>query len=180
MKGNKGFSLVEIVVVIAIMGVLVGVIAPQLIRYFEKANVSADTQLCDSVRSACILMLSDPEFVANDGLDAQSKTLITQLTTPGASGSFALYSVAGTNFQSYEFLNEITGINVFTPVSGEYFKSSPAKVNGILCYKVSDEGVLYIFINHSDNSGSKTDYQFSGASGTIDELSNLICVPIVN
>ncbi|MCQ2541905.1 MAG: prepilin-type N-terminal cleavage/methylation domain-containing protein, partial [Lachnospiraceae bacterium] len=30
MKNNKGFSLVELIIVIAIMAILVGVIAPQL------------------------------------------------------------------------------------------------------------------------------------------------------
>ena len=36
MKNEKGFSLVELIVVIAIMAVLVGIIAPQLIKYIEK------------------------------------------------------------------------------------------------------------------------------------------------
>ncbi|MBR3517707.1 MAG: prepilin-type N-terminal cleavage/methylation domain-containing protein, partial [Lachnospiraceae bacterium] len=31
MKNNKGFSLVELIIVIAIMAILVGVMAPQLI-----------------------------------------------------------------------------------------------------------------------------------------------------
>lgn len=34
-KNNKGFSLVELIVVIAIMAVLVGVLAPQLMKYVE-------------------------------------------------------------------------------------------------------------------------------------------------
>ncbi len=36
--GNKGFSLVELIVVIAIMAVLVGVLAPTLIRNVEKSR----------------------------------------------------------------------------------------------------------------------------------------------
>ncbi|HAL02696.1 MAG TPA: hypothetical protein DCP07_05005, partial [Lachnospiraceae bacterium] len=36
MKNNKGFSLVELIIVIAIMAILVGVMAPQLIKYIEK------------------------------------------------------------------------------------------------------------------------------------------------
>ena len=32
---NKGFSLVELIIVIAIMAVLVGVLAPQFIKYLK-------------------------------------------------------------------------------------------------------------------------------------------------
>ncbi|MBO6205612.1 MAG: prepilin-type N-terminal cleavage/methylation domain-containing protein, partial [Lachnospiraceae bacterium] len=39
MKNNKGFSLVELIIVIAIMAILVGVMAPQLIKYIEKSKV---------------------------------------------------------------------------------------------------------------------------------------------
>jgi len=40
-KNNKGFSLVELIVVIAIMAVLVGVLAPQLmLRSLERLQIS--------------------------------------------------------------------------------------------------------------------------------------------
>lgn len=41
---NKGFSLVELIIVIAIMVILVAVLAPQYLRYVEKSRVSTDTQ----------------------------------------------------------------------------------------------------------------------------------------
>lgn len=39
---NKGFSLVELIIVIAIMAVLVVVLAPQFLKYVEKARISTD------------------------------------------------------------------------------------------------------------------------------------------
>ena len=48
-KNNKGFSLVELIVVIAIMAVLVGVLAPQLIKYVEKSREATDIQTCDNI-----------------------------------------------------------------------------------------------------------------------------------
>lgn len=41
---NKGFSLVELIVVIAIMAVLVGVLAPQFIGYVAKSRQATDVQ----------------------------------------------------------------------------------------------------------------------------------------
>ncbi len=72
MRNNKGFSLVELIIVIAIMAILVGVMAPQLIKYIEKTNVSSDTQLCDTVKSAVTTAVMDPTVLN----DADSKTLI--------------------------------------------------------------------------------------------------------
>lgn len=63
--GNKGFSLVELIIVIAIMAILIGVMAPQLLRYVERTRVSSDTQLADSVRTAVRTAMMDP-VVIND------------------------------------------------------------------------------------------------------------------
>ena len=51
-KNNKGFSLVELIVVIAIMAVLVGVLAPQLIKYVEKSRQSTDMQSVQQLKSS--------------------------------------------------------------------------------------------------------------------------------
>ena len=56
--GNKGFSLVELIVVIAIMAVLVGVLAPTLIRNVEKSRESTDIQNLDSIRTSVVNALN--------------------------------------------------------------------------------------------------------------------------
>ena len=58
-KNNKGFSLVELIVVIAIMAVLMVVLAPAMLRYVEKTRVQKDESAVAEVINAVNLALSE-------------------------------------------------------------------------------------------------------------------------
>ena len=62
---NKGLTLIELIIVIAIMAILLGFLAPQLIRYVEKTNVSADVQLCDAIHSAMLYAMAAAKNAVN-------------------------------------------------------------------------------------------------------------------
>ncbi len=78
-SNNKGFSLVELIVVIAIMAVLVGVLAPTLIRNVEKSRESTDLQTLDSLRQSVTTALSTESV--NNALPKDSTTGATTAVT---------------------------------------------------------------------------------------------------
>ena len=68
-RKNKGFSMVELIIVIAIMAVLAAALAPQLIKYVRKSRRTRDidsaNEICKAYERAAVPM-SD---VADDGDD---------------------------------------------------------------------------------------------------------------
>ncbi len=58
---NKGFSLVELIIVIAIMAILIVVLAPQYLKYVEKSRNSTDLQSATEFKNAMEIYAADPE-----------------------------------------------------------------------------------------------------------------------
>ena len=143
MKNNKGFSLVELIIVIAIMAILVGVMAPQLIKYIEKTNVSSDTQLCDSVKTAVTTAMMDPSVIndSNSGLPA-ANTDYTDVPT-------------GTNTAFQSAFYDIMGKTSFTEINNG-LKSWNSGTAGVT-YRVVGSNSVHVWIAHSDRNGTKGD-----------------------
>ena len=62
---NKGFSLVELIVVVAIMAVLIGVLAPQFLRYVEKSRIQKDNSAIAEIANACKIAMADETINTN-------------------------------------------------------------------------------------------------------------------
>lgn len=56
---NKGFSLVELIIVIAIMAVLVGVLAPQYLKYVKSSKISTDITNAENIATSFSVALAD-------------------------------------------------------------------------------------------------------------------------
>ena len=81
---NKGFSLVELIVVIAIMAVLIGVLAPQFMKYVEKSRESTDIQNLDTCVSAVRTYYADKDTVPDSITISAAKGSALKITGDGA------------------------------------------------------------------------------------------------
>ena len=80
-KDNKGFSLVELIIVIAIMAVLVGVLAPQFIKYVEQSRRSRDIQTAQEIREAVLAAIADGKITGSSTGSVSYSTLSASVDT---------------------------------------------------------------------------------------------------
>ena len=88
---NKGFSLVELIIVIAIMAILAAAIAPALIRYIDKSRKADDVAAAETINTAVNAAL------ANEDAYSELANSMTGTTTVWT-GSETSQSALGTTF----------------------------------------------------------------------------------
>ena len=77
---NKGFSLVELIIVIAIMAILIVVLAPQYLKYVEKSRVSSDQTTIVEYINAMQVVAADPDI----NLDTSKSYTLTSAANTAA------------------------------------------------------------------------------------------------
>ncbi len=101
-NANKGFSLVELIIVIAIMAVLVGVLAPQFVKQVEKSKQSTDLDNVQAIKTAVEAAAADGDITAATisvkGGTGTGKQVIT--VTVGSGESLPSGVNASTNLKS--------------------------------------------------------------------------------
>lgn len=133
---NKGFSLVELIIVIAIMAILIGVLAPQYIKYVEKSRVSADKDLLDSVYNACTTAASDPDLTG----------------VPTTSGTQTVSGTAGDGTWGGEVLSTL-GVSQWTQVNSK-LKSKIAKSTNSIVVETDAQGNFTVYVGTKNNTSA--------------------------
>lgn len=81
---NKGFSLVELIIVIAIMVILVAVIAPQYTKFVKNSKISSDINTAADISTAINVAFAEGNAVS---YDSTNKKLVNVPNLPALPAS---------------------------------------------------------------------------------------------
>lgn len=131
---RRGFTLVELIVVAAIIAVLTAVLAPQYVKYVEKSRQTVDANTLDEFRRAVTVVVAE---YGSDG-----KNTRVQIAKP-ASGSSA--STIGGDYSHIDEVRETVGTSTISFKSGAARKNSfslTVDSNGSVKWNATDAALV--------------------------------------
>lgn len=182
----------ELIIVIAIMAILIGVLAPNLIRYVEKTKVAADYQLCNSVRMAVMLALADPTVPQRQKAIYISRHSSRRLDPNSDSGTeYGIgYGTSGNNDTRAFFavMNEILGIEATTGAgmtaelnsriqSAHWVDEVDGEILSYVIVEVTSDHQVRVMISNTDSTAHGQSVSASDPA-SIGKYPNII-VPVV-
>lgn len=124
-KDNKGFTLVELVIVVAILAILVGILAPQYTKYVEKSRQSADVSNLENIVKGFKVAAADTDYnIILNGTTSAVFTIKMEAsgTTITATGA-PTKGTNDTNLYWQDAIKEYTGYNFSSKVEDLKLKS---------------------------------------------------------
>lgn len=100
-KNNKGFTLVELIVVIAIMAMLAIAITPRLTQFLDKSKITTDKEIANTVSTAFKSVSLDAEAYATMPVEYKTGDGVDILAAPGVSNTDYFYYTNGGSGHKY-------------------------------------------------------------------------------
>lgn len=137
---NKGFTLIELMIVVAIIGILAAVAIPQYQDYTSKASVSRAVGELASLKTAVEVEI----LMGNKSIDADSIGYVKSNLTTG----------------SLKELKVVKGVATLSVELGD--KASPSITGAIIIYTRDKKGEWSCAIDSSKAGSWKSSYEPSG------------------
>lgn len=136
---NKGFSLVELIVVIAIMAVLVAVLAPQFTKYIDRSRQSNDAATVSGIVTAVEVGIVDSQYESETGVTykVEVKTNGTSISKDGTEISQA---TGGTKTLADAIVDSCGALNTLKTTASAWDEDKGITVN----INVSSEGAVTV------------------------------------
>ena len=160
---NKGFSLVELIIVIAIMAILAGAIAPALIKYIDKSRKSNDVSSAKTIKTAVETALGNEDCYSYlTGLATSTADTVITITTNSSSATAAIgvaAAPAGYNGDLtqadipkliFENIGEKTPKLKFSKAIDGYLSAKPDH----FYVSISNKGTVAVFVGSAAPSGA--------------------------
>ena len=94
-KNNKGFTLVELIVVLVILAILAAILTPALLGYIDRARAEKDYSTAQTIRVAAQAAIDQ---AYGDGVLADGTGSVTKISEMGNNTEFkATYAASGLN-----------------------------------------------------------------------------------
>lgn len=153
LKAKKGFTLVELIVVIAIIGVLAAILVPTMLGYVENSRITSADQIAKTIKDAAQVAATEMD-TQGMGLNATVLEVKGAYDADDAAGTKVTFAAAGAGGGADANPNGVIGVdntnykgNNKTGASGKHATKLGTSLETLLTEQTKDLSFIIIYKN---------------------------------
>lgn len=144
---REGFSLIELIIVIAIMAILIGIIALAVIPYLEKSRVGKDQQTVDTVYGAFQATIADQKITGDLTVTISPTSASATVSTADTNTTTSAKIISSMEKALGVQANDLKAIE-------QKLESEDAKTKNIVCTYTKANGEIKVEVSGTDIKSS--------------------------